>query len=83
MMLDSRMLDVLPHLLDGLVERLVRLVLLARKVRCGGVLRLMGCAPRLVGWGCGCGRVGAEGKDARVQVGVVHFDFGMLERCRV
>jgi hypothetical protein len=70
------LLDLLPHLLDGAVERLVRLLLRVDevvRVVCG----LVGRAARLRGRGRGGGveggGSGGEGEDAGVGVHVVHF----------
>jgi hypothetical protein len=75
--LTRMVLDLLPHLLDGAVERLVRLVLRVDevvRVVCG----LVGGATRLRGWGRGGGvdggGGGGEGEDAGVRVHVVHFE---------
>jgi hypothetical protein len=69
----SVLLDVLPHLLDGHVERVVRLVLLVDEV-VRVVSGLMGCAPGLRGWSGERGCRGAgEGEDAGVGVEIVHF----------
>jgi hypothetical protein len=75
-MLLGMLLNVLPHLLDGQVERVMRLVLLVDevvRVVCG----LMGYAAGLGGGTGWCGERGCagggEGEDAGVAVKVVHF----------
>jgi hypothetical protein len=77
------LLDILPHILHGHVERVVRLVLLVDEVVrvVGG---LVGYAAGLgdgTGW-CGeRGCAGGEGEDAGVGVEVVHFrGLGVLMR---
>jgi hypothetical protein len=86
MVLNSMLLDVLPHLLDGAVEGLVRLLLRRNKVvrvMCGFARLAARLGERCVcrwgrcvcgSWGCG----GGEGEDAGVGVEVVHFEcFGV------
>jgi hypothetical protein len=73
--LNGVLLDVLPHLLDGSVERLVCLFLRRDEV-VGVVGGLLGCAAG-DGGGGGCvggvgGAGGGEGEDAGVGVEVVH-----------
>jgi hypothetical protein len=71
--LDGGVLDFLPHLLDGLVEVLVGLVLKVDEV-VRLVLRFLGCTTRLRQRSRCDRRLRREGEDARVVFGDAHLE---------